>query len=92
MNNFTDTDCGPADAVNPYLETWYSFPVTRKDEPLELPFESPFSYNVVDPKALIWCHRVLCAEKKGHKGPALAAIAGGREIWGFPKVSVCVCE
>jgi len=85
-NNFTDTDCGPADRVNPYIETWYSFPVTPKAEPLDLPYESPFSLNVQAPDALVWCHRVLCGPASdGYALGAIAAIAGGREVWGFPK-------
>ena len=85
-NNFIDTDCGSKDTVNPYLETWYSFPVTPKPSQLDLPFESAYSYNVNAPDTLTWCHRVLCgASEKGKDLPAKAAIAGGREIWGFPK-------
>ena len=85
-NNFIDTDCGPADTVNPYIETWYSFPVTPKSEKIDLPYENPFSYNVEVPDSLTWCHRVLCGpSKEGYELGAIAAIAGGREIWGFPK-------
>ena len=85
-NNFTDTDCGPADSINPYIETWFSFPVTPKSVPLDLPYETPFSYNVHAPQALIWCHRVLCGPASdGYALGAIAAIAGGREVWGFPK-------
>ena len=85
-NNFIDTDCGPSDRINPYIEIWYSFPVTTKLAPLELPYEGPFSYNVNAPDTLTWCHRVLCGPSKdGYNLGALAAIAGGREIWGFPK-------
>ena len=85
-NNFVDTDCGPVDQINPYIEIWYSFPVTSKSSPLDLPYESPFSYNVNAPDTLVWCHRVLCGPAKdGYELGALAAIAGGREVWGFPK-------
>ncbi len=85
-NNFIDTDCGPVDRANPYIETWYSFPVTPKSAPLDLPYESPFSYNVNAPHALVWCHRVLCGPASdGYATGARAAIAGGREVWGFPK-------
>jgi hypothetical protein len=85
-NNFIDTDCGPADRINPYIETWYSFPVTPKSAPLDLPYQDPFSYNVSSPEALIWCHRVLCGPASdGYALGAVAAIAGGREVWGFPK-------
>ena len=85
-NNFIDTDCGPADRENPYIEIWYSFPVTPKSAPLDLPYEGPFSYNVDAPGALVWCHRVLCGPASdGYADGAIAAIAGGREVWGFPK-------
>merc|ERR1711934_114005 len=86
FNNFTDTDCGPANRVNPYYETWYSFPVTSKSTAaVDLPEESPFSWNAQEPTAKVWVHRVLCAPKGEDKVGALAAISGGREIWGFPK-------
>ena len=86
FNNFTDTDCGPLDRVNAYVETWYSFPVTPKANPLDLPYESPFSLNVMHPEALVWLQRVLCgADKHGNGTGARAAIAVGREVWGFPK-------
>ena len=85
-NNFIDTDCGPSEVTNPYTETWYSFPVTPKRTSLDLPYEDAFSYNVNTPDTLTWCHRVLCGPAKdGHSLAAKAAIAGGREIWGFPK-------
>lgn len=85
-NNFVDTDCGPPDRENPYIETWYSFPVTPKSAPLDLHYYDPFSYNVSAPEALVWCHRVLCGPASdGYVLGAIAAIAGGREVWGFPK-------
>ena len=85
-NNFIDTDCGPVDNINPYIETWYSFPVTTKSTKLDLPYENPYSYNVDAPNTLTWCHRVLCGPASdGYEIGAIAAIAGGREIWGFPK-------
>tara|TARA_Y100001960_G_scaffold318292_1_gene387845 strand:+ start:399 stop:1304 length:906 start_codon:yes stop_codon:yes gene_type:complete len=85
-NNFIDTDCGPAENINPYIETWYSFPVTPKSSKIDLPYENPFSYNAEVPDALTWCHRVLCGPSKdGYDIGATAAIAGGREVWGFPK-------
>jgi len=85
-NNFIDTDCGPIDNVNPYIEIWYSFPVTPKSLKLDLPYENEYSYNVDAPDTLTWCHRVLCGPAKGgYDLGAIAAIAGGREIWGFPK-------
>jgi hypothetical protein len=86
FNNFIDTDCGPADRLNPYIETWYSFPVTPKSQPLDLPYETPFSYNVIEPNALIWVHRVICGvARDGDHRAAQAAILSGREVWGFPK-------
>jgi hypothetical protein len=84
FNNFYDTDCGPEEELNPYLETWYSFPVTKKDQPMELPLESPFSYNVTVPTNS-WCHRVLCSGKDGFTRGAENAVCAGREVWGFPK-------
>ena len=85
-NNFVDTDCGPTGRNNPYIETWYSFPVTPKSAPLDLPYDDPFSYNVNAPDTLVWCHRVLCGPASdGYALGAIAAIAGGREVWGFPK-------
>tara|TARA_Y100001970_G_scaffold267105_1_gene356606 strand:- start:1021 stop:1908 length:888 start_codon:yes stop_codon:yes gene_type:complete len=85
-NNFIDTDCGPSDATNPYIETWFSFPVTQESRTLDLPYENPFSYNVDAPDTYTWCHRVLCGPAKdGYSVAAIAAISGGREIWGFPK-------
>ena len=86
FNNFIDTDCGPFDRINAYVETWYSFPVTHKSKPVDLPYENPFSYNVMHPETLVWVHRVLCGpDKNGNDMGARAAIAGGREVWGFPK-------
>ena len=86
FNNFLDTDCGPSDCINAYTETWFSFPVTVKANPLDLPFESPFSYLVEHPDTLNWTHRVICGpDKTGYRTGAVAAIAGGREVWGFPK-------
>ena len=85
-NNFLDTDCGPPDRLNPYVEIWYSFPVVPKGRSLDLPLESPFSYNVAAPDTHVWVHRVLCGRAAdGYETGARAAIAGGREVWGFPK-------
>ena len=85
FNHFLDTDCGPSDRTNPYNETWYSFPVTPKSEPLDLPYESPFSYNPTTPTKS-WCHRVLCSgSNDGYLDGGKNAICGGREVWGFPK-------
>ncbi|ANU08435.1 hypothetical protein [Paraurantiacibacter namhicola] len=85
-NNFTDTDCGPTDRTNPYLETWFSFPVVAKSSPLKLPYESPFSLNVEHPDALVMTHRVLCGgDRDGYTVGAQSAISCGREVWGFPK-------
>lgn len=85
FNNFTDTDCGNADTRNPYLETWYSLPVVPRDSPVDLPYNTDMDLIVNDPRSLIWVHRVICADAPGHEGPAMAAISGGREIWGYPK-------
>jgi len=89
MNNFTDTDCGPEDQKNPYLETWVNTFVTPKDQPLALNYTSDMSYIIQDPRALIWIHRVLCADAPGmptkETDPALEAILGGHNVWGFPK-------
>jgi len=85
FNNFTDTDCGPEEKQNPYLETWFSLPVTPKSAPLDLPLESPMSYMVADPRALIWVHRVICGAAFNDPVPPMGAISGGREVWGFPK-------
>lgn len=89
MNNFTDTDCGNADTKNPYLETWTSTWVTPKDAPLVLPYDSDMSLLIADPKALIWIHRVICGDAPGintsQNDPALGAILGGHNVWGFPK-------
>jgi len=92
MNNFTDTDCGNDDTKNPYLETWTSTWVTPKDQPLELPFQSDMSLLVADPKALIWIHRVILGDAPGintsRNDPALGALLGGHNVWGFPKHKV----
>jgi hypothetical protein len=89
MNNFTDTDCGNADSRNPYLETWTSTWVTSKDAPLELPYDSDMSLLIADPKALIWIHRVILGDAPGidtsTNDPALGALLGGHNVWGFPK-------
>lgn len=89
MNNFTDTDCGNADTKNPYLETWTSTWVTPKDEPLELPYDSDMSLLIANPKALIWIHRVILGDAPGIdtkvNDPALGALLGGHNVWGFPK-------
>ena len=85
-NNFTDTDCGPTDRVNPYLETWFSFPVAPKDSPIEMPYESPFSLNVDHPGIVNMTHRVLCGgDRTGYDTGARSAVDCGREVWGFPK-------
>jgi len=89
MNNFTDTDCGNADTKNPYLETWTSTWVTPKDEPLELNYTNDMSLLVADPNALIWIHRVILGDAPGidtsTNDPALGALLGGHNVWGFPK-------
>jgi len=83
FNNFTDTDCGDAGVRNPYLETWYSLPVTPRDSPLDLPYNTSMDLMVAE--GLVWVHRVICGDAPGHTGPAMAAISGGREVFGYPK-------
>lgn len=86
LNNFTDTDCGTEEKVNPYYETWFSLPVTKKDAPLDLPYESPASYAVADPRANVFVMRVICGVHPGGDATQpMSAISGGREVWGFPK-------
>lgn len=85
FNNFTDTDCGDVDTKNPYLETWYSLPVVPRASPVDLPYNTDMDLLVADPRAKNWVHRVICADYPGHTGPAMAAISGGREIFGYPK-------
>ena len=70
----------------PILKHGIHFQLPLKRTTLDLPYEDSFSYNVNAPDTLTWCHRVLCGPAKdGHDLAAKAAIAGGREIWGFPK-------
>jgi len=92
MNNFTDTDCGNDDTRNPYLETWVSTWVTPKVAPLELPYESDMSLAIVDPRALVWIHRVILGDAPGintsENDPAMGALLGGHNVWGFPKHKV----
>ncbi|CAE8681395.1 unnamed protein product [Polarella glacialis] len=81
FNNFTDTDCG-----GEYWETWYNTFVTPKGEPqLELPFETPFSMLIQDPRSLVYLQRVICGDTPRNPGAALKAITGGRSVFGFPK-------
>merc|ERR1712232_104850 len=76
-----DTDCGGA-----YLETWYNTFVTPKGEPqLELPYETPFSAIIQDPRSLSYLQRVVCSEAPVSTGAGAVAVEGGRSIWGFPK-------
>jgi hypothetical protein len=81
FNNFVDTDCGGA-----YLETWYNTFVTPKGEPfLELPYDSPFSAIIQDPRSLSFLQRVVCSEHPDSTGAGKVAIEGGRSVFGFPK-------
>merc|ERR1712232_384449 len=81
FNNFIDTDCGGA-----YLETWYNTFVTPIGEPqLELPYDTPFSAIIQDPRALSYLQRVVCSEAPNSTGAGAVAVEGGRSIWGFPK-------
>jgi hypothetical protein len=78
MNNFIDTDCGGS-----YLETWYNSVVTPTGTPqvkldadkLADGLGAGFSYLM----------RVVCSDTPGNPGAAMKAIAGGREVFGFPK-------
>jgi len=82
FNNFEDTDCGGA-----YFETWYNTFVTSKSEPqlfLEGDQAGPMA-AITHPKALIFLQRVVCSDTPDNPGAAMKAIAGGREIFGFPK-------
>jgi len=80
LNNFLETDCGGS-----YRETWINALVTAKDEPLSLPYESPFSLVVDDPKVRSYLMRVICADTPSNPGAAMKAIYGGRGVFGFPK-------
>merc|ERR1712178_301388 len=70
-------------------EAWTSTWVTPKDAPLELNYTRDMSLLVADPKALIWIHRVILGDAPGidtsRNDPALGALLGGRNVWGFPK-------
>eukprot|EP00747_Dinoflagellata_sp_TGD_P179365 gnl/TRDRNA2_/TRDRNA2_30064_c0_seq1.p1 gnl/TRDRNA2_/TRDRNA2_30064_c0~~gnl/TRDRNA2_/TRDRNA2_30064_c0_seq1.p1 ORF type:complete len:333 (-),score=36.25 gnl/TRDRNA2_/TRDRNA2_30064_c0_seq1:9-1007(-) len=89
LNNLTDTDCGNADTKNPYLETWIRTWVTPKDSPLVLPYDSDMSLLINSSKALVWMHRLILGDAPGvdtsKNDPALGALLGGRNVWGFPK-------
>eukprot|EP00929_Paragymnodinium_shiwhaense_P021447 TRINITY_DN13989_c0_g2_i1.p1 TRINITY_DN13989_c0_g2~~TRINITY_DN13989_c0_g2_i1.p1 ORF type:complete len:619 (-),score=92.00 TRINITY_DN13989_c0_g2_i1:126-1982(-) len=81
FNDFSDTDCGGA-----YLETWYNTFVTPKGEPqLELPYDSPMSAIIQDPRSLSYLQRVLCSEAPKSTGAGAVAVEVGRSVWGFPK-------
>ena len=82
FNNFTDTDCGGA-----YLETWYNTFVTKRGARVDLPAETPFSVleAAAVPGVQSFLIRVLCGDVDDNPGAARKAIAGGREIFGFPK-------
>merc|ERR1712032_1368527 len=53
---------------------------------------SDMSLLVADPKALIWIHRVILGDAPGintsQNDPALGALLGGHNVWGFPKHKV----
>lgn len=89
FNNFTDTDCKPKGVKEKgaYLETWYNTFVTKKGEPqLELPYDTPFSTLIQDPRSISYLQRVLCSEHPEKKsGAGAGAVDAGRSIWGFPK-------
>jgi len=78
LNNFTDTDCGGA-----YLESWYNTVVTPKGTPqVQLEADKLPDGLGAGSSFLI---RVVCSDAPGNPGAAMKAIAGGREIFGFPK-------
>lgn len=78
LNNFTDTDCGGA-----YLESWYNTVVTPKGTPqVQLEADKLADGLGAGSSFLI---RVVCGDAPGNPGAAMKAIAGGREIFGFPK-------
>lgn len=82
FNDFKDTDCGRA-----YLETWYNTFVTSRDQPVSLPYDGPLSVLGAPgvPGSFSFLQRVICGDAPGNPGAAAKAIAGGREIFGFPK-------
>mmetsp|Transcript_104141 Transcript_104141/g.164337 ORF Transcript_104141/g.164337 Transcript_104141/m.164337 type:complete len:346 (+) Transcript_104141:27-1064(+) len=80
FKNFIDTDCGGA-----YLETCYSTFVTRKGvKQIRLPYETPMSALIQDPRSLSYLQRVVCSEAPVSTGAGAVAVEGGRCIWGFP--------
>lgn len=52
---------------------------------LELPYESPMSLLISDPRSLIFLQSVVCGDAPGNPGAAMKAICGGRSVFGFPK-------
>lgn len=78
MNNFTDTDCGGS-----YLESWYNTVVTPKGTPQVELEEGKLADGLGAGSSFLI--RVVCADAPGNPGAAMKAIAGGREIFGFPK-------
>merc|ERR1719456_2049966 len=78
MNNFLDTDCGGA-----YLETWYNSVVTPKGTPQVKLNADQLAEGLGSGSSFLM--RVVCSDAPGNPGAALKAIAGGREMFGFPK-------
>jgi hypothetical protein len=78
LNNFIDTDCGGS-----YLESWYNSVVTPKGTPqVKL---APDALAEALGSGSSFLIRVCCGDAPGNPGAALKAIAGGREVFGFPK-------
>jgi len=78
MNNFLDTDCGGS-----YLETWYNSVVTPTGTP-QVKLDADKLADGLG-AGMSYLMRVVCSDAPGNPGAAMKAIAGGREIFGFPK-------
>jgi len=80
FNNWADSDSGGA-----YHETWYYTYVTQKGQKLSLPYDSPMSLLVSDPRALQFVLRVICGDNPVNPGAGQKGIFAGRSVWGYPK-------
>jgi hypothetical protein len=78
LNNFVDTDCGGS-----YLETWYNTVVTPKSIPQVKLDADKLGDGLASGSSYLM--RVVCSDAPGNPGAAMKAIAGGREVFGFPK-------
>merc|ERR1719163_1620519 len=78
FNNFIDTDCGGS-----YLETWYNSVVTPKGTPQVKLNADQLADGLAAGSSYLM--RVVCSDAPGNPGAAMKAIAGGREVFGFPK-------